>query len=147
MYAKHEWGSLVTLWVCLMTAPWGAAENKVTSIEKQILGQWQYEGKSSGAKICSLATFEPGGLYTCSMTVSFLGTTSAIDFEATWEAVDPSTVVVKVTKSSSKLLLPVGKVMKKESVASKGNVMTYKNDGKDEKETRVTVPDKVASLK
>lgn len=142
MCAKQLWISWVTLWVCLIAAPWSVAEDKATSLEKQIIGQWQYEGKSSGAKINSVATFKPGGLYSCSMTVKFLGTKSIINFEATWELVDETTVVVKVTKSSSKLMLPVGKVMKKESVAIKDNVMTYKYDGKDEKETRVPLPDK-----
>jgi hypothetical protein len=127
----------------LLMANWSFAGLKSDIIEEQILGQWTYEGKHSGSKIRSVATFKPEGRYACSMTVSFLGVQTKISFEATWEVVDDDDVVIKVTKSSNKLLMPVGKVMKKEGVSFQNDVMTYQHDGKAEKETRAKPePDK-----
>ena len=143
MCARLSWlPSVAIVWLSIISAEPGFAETKADSIEAQILGQWKYEGKRSGAQISSLATFKSGGVYTCAMTVKFFGTKSKMSFEATWKMVGEDAVEIKVTKTSSKFLLPVGKVIKKEGVRIQDDVMMYQHDGKAEKEIRVPKPSK-----
>ena len=143
MSARLSWWPLVVMMlVSVISVELGFSETKGDSIETQILGQWKFEGKRSEAQISSLATFKSGGVYTCAMVVKFFGTTSKMSFEATWKLVGEDAVEIKVTKTSSRFLLPVGKLIKKEGVRIQDDVMTYQHDGKAEKEIRVPQSDK-----
>lgn len=109
-------------------------------LEQEILGKWRYKGKQTGATIESVAEFKTEGVYSCRMTVGFLGTASTITFKGKWRVEEESHIVVEVTETDSPLFLPKGKVMRKESVQIKDDVMAYQYGGKPEREVRVTDP-------
>ncbi len=125
---------LSILWLLLVTYPAGAMESLATAL----LGTWHYEGKHMGSTVTSISTFHAReNRYASQMKVHFLGKVTTIDFEGAWSIDDGQHVVVKVTKSTSKVFLPVGKVIRMESAKVDGQELHYKHDGKSTKETRV----------
>ena len=106
-------------------------------IETKILGQWRYEGKQAGATITSVAEFQKDGSYLCQMTVSIFGVKTKLNFQGKWQVEEDRDVIITVTKTSNRVLLPKGKVMRKVSVRIEDGVMTYLYDGKEEREVKL----------
>ena len=125
-------------WVALSICVSPAAE-KGSELASDILGTWRYQGKHMGSLVTSINTFhEKDKAYTSKMEVRFFGKTTKINFEGVWSIEDGKHVVVKVTKSTSKVFLPVGKVIRMDEARVDDKGLHYKHDGKPETETRVT---------
>ena len=106
-------------------------------LQEKLLGKWRYKGKQAGATIESLAEFQENGAYQCRMNVGLFGTSSVITFKGKWRIEDDVHVVIEVIETSSSILLPKGKIMRKEGVTIKEGVMSYRYNGKPEEEKRV----------
>lgn len=108
----------------------------LAALKGKIAGVWKHEHRQIGVQADTLKTYRPDGSYRATSKIRMLGVDSSVDYEAKWEILPGPVLRLTVTKTSNRLYVPMGKVYLMKNLKIEGNLMTYRHDGKPNREVR-----------